>query len=146
MNDEWNDWLNDLEVAAKEVGQRMQETVDAVVETTDWMFQVPIAIAEQVEEAIATEMDQFIDEIVDWFQPPINLSIEFDSTRVDVEWHSGFVEPWLDRVEPSSHQYAACIGCKHYHGRVYNDTVLVCGMHPYGWDDPSCPDWDSARH
>ncbi|MEB3210199.1 MAG: hypothetical protein VKL39_02540 [Leptolyngbyaceae bacterium] len=145
MNDEWNDWLKELEATAEEVGQRMQETVDAVVETTDWMLQVPLAIAEQVEEAVAAEMDQLINEFVDWLQPPINLSIEFDSARLEMEWHSGFAEPWVERVEPTAHQNAACIGCKHYHGRVYNGSLLVCGMHPYGWEDAQCPDWDRAK-
>ncbi len=41
----------------------------------------------------------------------------------------------------------ACVGCEHYHGVAYgysraNRTVLVCALHPYGWQDESnCPDW-----
>jgi hypothetical protein len=149
MNDEWNAWLKEIEAAAQEVGQHMQETVetifDTAVETADWMLQVPMAIAEQMEDAIATEMDQVINELVDWFQPPVNLSIEFDATRIEMEWHSTIVEPWTESVDPTVFQYKTCIGCKHYHGYAYNGNVLVCGMHPYGWDGEACPDWESDK-
>jgi hypothetical protein len=41
----------------------------------------------------------------------------------------------------------ACQGCEHYHGIAYgysraSRTVLVCGFHPYGWQESeTCPDW-----
>ena len=39
-----------------------------------------------------------------------------------------------------------CQDCIHYHGMAYGrrretHTVLICGFHPYGWDDEICPDW-----
>ncbi|HAA26731.1 MAG TPA: hypothetical protein DCE56_02410 [Cyanobacteria bacterium UBA8553] len=49
---------------------------------------------------------------------------------------------------------SACVGCQYYHGRSYlahwgegseADQVrqlLVCGIHPFGPDGDSCPDWD----
>lgn len=36
---------------------------------------------------------------------------------------------------------AACRGCCHYHGQTYGGTRLVCGMHPYGVEEETCPDW-----
>jgi hypothetical protein len=41
----------------------------------------------------------------------------------------------------------ACLGCVNYHGIAYGyskatRTVLVCGLHPYGWHGGNtCPDW-----
>lgn len=37
---------------------------------------------------------------------------------------------------------AACQGCKHYHGQTYGASRLICGMHPYGPDADTCPDWE----
>jgi len=35
----------------------------------------------------------------------------------------------------------ACQGCKNYHGEVYGEILLVCAMHPYGWENEACPDY-----
>jgi hypothetical protein len=35
----------------------------------------------------------------------------------------------------------ACQGCGNYHGEVYGENLLVCAMHPYGWEDGACPDY-----
>ena len=29
----------------------------------------------------------------------------------------------------------ACQGCQNYHGETYNGNRLICGIHPYGWND-----------
>jgi len=47
------------------------------------------------------------------------------------------------KIEPCAGFHPACIGCKNYHGHVYGRNLLVCGMHPYGWDDDNCPDFSS---
>jgi hypothetical protein len=36
----------------------------------------------------------------------------------------------------------ACKGCSNYHGEFYKDTQLICGIHPYGWLDDNCPDFE----
>lgn len=38
---------------------------------------------------------------------------------------------------------AACVGCKHFHGNVYNGAQVVCGLHPYGHEREQCPDWEA---
>lgn len=138
MNNEPQDWLQLLETAAHDVEQFMKDTAETVAETADIMMQVPIAIAEQVEEAIATEVDQFLEDVLDWLQPPVQVTLRFD-----LEWHGEGLEPWVESVEPGQGLQASCVGCRHYHGRVYGDNLLVCGMHPYGWDGTDCPDWES---
>ena len=54
----------------------------------------------------------------------------------------GFTDTAATRPKP-------CTGCANYHGIRYgthrdNRTLLVCGMHPYGWQgETPCPDWCS---
>ncbi|MUG93338.1 hypothetical protein F7734_13230 [Scytonema sp. UIC 10036] len=36
----------------------------------------------------------------------------------------------------------ACEGCKHYHGIIYNGVPFFCAMHPYGYENNECPDWE----
>lgn len=138
MIEDPQDWLKLLETAAHDVEQLMKDTADQVAEAADVLMQVPLAIAEQVEEAIATEVDQFLDDLLDWLQPPMHLNVRFD-----MEWQGNGLEPWVEVVEPGQGNQASCVGCHHYHGRIYNDHLLVCGMHPYGWDGSDCPDWES---
>ncbi|AFY45738.1 hypothetical protein [Nostoc sp. PCC 7107] len=38
-------------------------------------------------------------------------------------------------------QPAVCIGCANYHGQEYAEELLICAVHPYGWDGVSCPDF-----
>lgn len=36
----------------------------------------------------------------------------------------------------------ACIGCGDYNGETHGGNKLICGIHPYGWNEESkCPDW-----
>lgn len=44
----------------------------------------------------------------------------------------------------NENQPLACVGCKNYHGETYNDVVLICAIHPSGYDKGSiCPDWQN---
>ncbi|MBD2099923.1 hypothetical protein [Leptolyngbya sp. FACHB-261] len=47
-------------------------------------------------------------------------------------------------VQPIADGHSACVGCRHYHGQVYGETMLVCAMYPYGPEAPSCKDWAST--
>ncbi|MBR8839043.1 MAG: hypothetical protein DSM106950_34840 [Stigonema ocellatum SAG 48.90 = DSM 106950] len=49
-------------------------------------------------------------------------------------------------VRDSCPKPATCVGCKHFHGVIYNDTQLICGMHPYGCEGDQCPDWESIKN
>lgn len=55
---------------------------------------------------------------------------------------------FMTDVEPSRPK--SCRGCVNYHGVAYGYSretrgMLVCGFHPYGWqEDHPCPDWQGA--
>ncbi|MEA5595673.1 hypothetical protein [Rivularia sp. UHCC 0363] len=47
-------------------------------------------------------------------------------------------EDWEEDYIPT-----ACEGCSNYHGQFYNRNLLVCAIHPHGFDSKSCPDFTS---
>ncbi len=101
--------------------------VDEVIEATDEWF-------EELETAIAPDLDQAINEMLD---PLLELLWGLEE-QVEDSAH-----PLVNTVEPMLNNHPACVGCRHYHGQSYNDVMLVCGMHPYGWEGEQCPDWES---
>lgn len=36
-----------------------------------------------------------------------------------------------------------CRGCRYYHGLSYGGVTLNCTIHPDGYEDNQCPDWQS---
>jgi len=56
------------------------------------------------------------------------------------EVHSFLASEFGLSVDPSDRP-KTCQGCQNYHGETYNGNRLICGIHPYGWDDDhGCPD------
>jgi|GEM_PF-5499894 len=37
-----------------------------------------------------------------------------------------------------------CVGCRHYYGKTHGRQLLICAMHPFGYPDSSCPDWEGS--
>jgi len=70
---------------------------------------------------------------------------------IDESWlddeESGNLESWISyetRIAELPH-LKACAGCRNYHGQAYGGTLLVCGIHPYGWEQSDrCPDWQGT--
>jgi hypothetical protein len=128
--DKWQkDLIDIMETVAVEVEHfflGMSDMVDAFLELTE-------EITEQVQTTIATEVDQYLQ---DFAEPMLEVYWELEDVVADVD--PGFPYP----VEPTLEKNPACIGCTHYHGQVYGGNLLVCAMHPHGWDDSNCPDWE----
>lgn len=62
---------------------------------------------------------------------------------------AGMLVDWYEEEEDEDEEETssvptACQGCKNYHGRYYGGTVLICGIHPYGWNGDNCPDYQSS--
>ncbi len=114
---------------AKEVETAVEAAVDVVIEVSEtWVGQLEAAIAPDLEQ----RFNDFFDPILEAY---LGLELHLDET----------VQPVMHTVEPLFNDHPACIGCRHYHGQSYNGTMLVCGMHPFGWEDQEqkCPDWES---
>ncbi|MEC4985558.1 MAG: hypothetical protein SAJ37_20415 [Oscillatoria sp. PMC 1068.18] len=120
MEDWSKGFVEILETAAKEFEQFFEEVNE---------------IVEEVNQTLFTEIDQLLDDL---FEPIVEVYIEIDDLVNDNDF------TLTQKVEATSEYHPACIGCRNYHGQVYNGELLVCGMHPYGWDDENCPDWEAA--
>ena len=132
--------------------QTIVPEIELLVEQANQAIE-PLADAISPEiEAVATQINEVIEPLVEplfeiWFldfepvanplTPPDNQEPNlFDPPQYSTE------DPFLQHQLP--HQHLTCVGCRHYHGQVYGDTLLVCAMHPYGPDIAECPDWESA--
>lgn len=122
------DWQKDFFEMVEAVAEIVDEFFVGVTETVE-------AIAEQMQTAIATDLDQCLQQL---FEPIAELYSDFEDIGTDADLYFTYTG-----VEPSVDKHPACIGCRHYHGQVYSGNLLVCAMHPYGWDDNNCPDWES---
>jgi hypothetical protein len=128
--EQWQkDLVDMIEAVADEVEQfffGMNDMIDAFLEITE-------EITEEVQSTFVADIDQFLQELT---EPILEIYWELEDITEDVD--PGF--PYA--VEATLEKNAACIGCSNYHGQVYSGNLLVCGMHPHGWDDQNCPDWE----
>ncbi|NJK28627.1 MAG: hypothetical protein HC925_09800 [Coleofasciculaceae cyanobacterium SM2_3_26] len=123
----------EFEVMGEAMGEVMGEVMGgAIAQFADEVY-------EQVERAIATEADRLLEE---WLEPFAELYVEVEFY---FEEGGAQMQPPATYEMPSTHHHPACIGCRHYHGYAYNGNLLVCGMHPSGWEGDRCPDWESER-
>ncbi|MCW6038334.1 hypothetical protein K4A83_18945 [Spirulina subsalsa FACHB-351] len=124
------DWSKEFWEMFDTVTQEVEQFVNEVGELAE-------AIALEVQDVVETELDQwfesFVTPLLFPFDPPPDWE-EFPNPELEMLF--------TEQVQPSLEAHPACIGCHHYHGQVYNGTLLVCAMHPYGSDSPTCPDWD----
>jgi hypothetical protein len=128
--DNWQkDLMDIMETVAVEVEQfflGMSDMVDAFLELTE-------EISEQVQTTISTEVDQYLHDLS---EPMFEGYWELEDVVAGLD--AGFPYP----VEATPEKNPACVGCVNYHGQVYSGNLLVCAMHPHGWDDNNCPDWE----
>jgi hypothetical protein len=128
--DDWSKELfNLLETMTAEVEQFFQEVSDEI-ET----------VATQIHQSISDEIEQFLENLEDFFEPIVIVYAELDEIADEIDPPIGY------KIEPNSSQNPACVGCRNYHGQVYGGNLLVCGMHPYGWEGSHCPDWEKMNH
>ena len=92
---------------------------------------------------IVDEVDTFVDNFVDVI---VTTADEIDAALGE-DWEN-FVDDDFTNVSfhtPSATSNPACINCTNYHGQSYNGNLLVCAMHPEGWTDENCPDWEKEN-
>jgi hypothetical protein len=135
------DWWKILATAAEEVEQFFEEVGKAVENFTDEVGETIESVVEQLQETITIEIDQYIQ---DFFELIIEAGSEVEEILFEdldeLTNDSEFI--FMRQESPTAKHHPACIGCHHYHGVVYGDNLLVCAMHPYGWNDDNCPDWE----
>ncbi|OLP17893.1 hypothetical protein BST81_12605 [Leptolyngbya sp. 'hensonii'] len=129
MEDWSGDFFKALEAISGEIEQFLTQVTEEAIDTFTKLSEDVIV---QIEWGV-TELDRNLEEL---FEPIYEALIEF-------EWQvNADLGPLESPTDPLQNQHAACVGCQHYHGQSYGGTMLVCGMHPYGWDGDRCPDWE----
>lgn len=126
-------WQKDLMEIVETVADEVERFFLGMGEAVDSLFELTEELTEQVQNTIATEFDQYLQ---DWAEPILEVYGEIEDLMADAD--QGF--PYS--VEATGEKNPACIGCTNYHGHVYSGNLLVCAMHPHGWDDQNCPDWE----
>jgi len=135
--------LNNISQDVEQLFKNVSEAIDIFTEdingTVDYISETVVSITEEFHNSITADFNEYFQEL---FDPLLDIYSEFEDINLENNPQEAdlLINP---KVEPTTEHNPACIGCQHYHGRVYNGSILVCGMHPYGWDDSTCPDWES---
>ncbi|MBD2568932.1 hypothetical protein [Anabaena lutea] len=128
-------WQKDLIDIIETVADEVERFFLGMNDMVDAFFELTEEITEQVNNNLAAEIDQYLQELA---EPLLEVYWEMEDVVADID--PGF--PYS--VEATTEHHSACIGCSNYHGQVYGGNLLVCAMHPHGCDDTSCPDWDKS--
>jgi hypothetical protein len=82
--------------------------------------------------------DEQLDQMLwEWEAPLAEAAAWVEGTLI------ALMQPLAQTLDPLVMDQPACVGCKHYHGQVYNGQIFVCAMHPYGVGSETCPDWEA---
>ncbi|MBW4667153.1 MAG: hypothetical protein KME60_06820 [Cyanomargarita calcarea GSE-NOS-MK-12-04C] len=129
--DKWQkDFFEMIQIVADEV----ENFFLGMTEVVDTFFELTEEISEQVQSTLLTEVEQYLQE---FSEPNLEGYWDFEDVMGDVD------PAFPYSVEATGEKNPACVGCRHYHGQAYGGNLLVCGMHPSGWEDDSCPDWEA---
>lgn len=148
--DNWEKFLNNLLGDSKqEFDYFWEQLAQDWHKSTSQLEENLNDFATEIENVFTEELSQFVIEfdtlIEDFFRIIIDENfVDQDNENGNNSSYGDFIV-WFEeqKVQPNANTHPACIGCANYHGRVYNGNLLVCGMHPYGWDDDNCPDWEA---
>ncbi|GBF81687.1 hypothetical protein [Aphanothece sacrum] len=130
--------MSDMEDWPKDLIEWVETVTVAVEDFFEEVSHIAEEVAEDIQDEIVRDIEQFLEVV---FDPIIEISIEEERIFWDGETFDpdSMLSPKLD---PTSNVHPACQGCCHYHGHIYGRSLLVCAMHPHGWDDLHCPDWE----
>ena len=137
MNDWQDEWWKQIEKTAADMESFFSEVGDVTESLVEEVSENVSSFLDDLPNDFTTEVDSFVRELVEVI---ITTGDEIDAAFFN-EWDD-FIDDDFTTVSyhsPSPQSNPACIGCANYHGHVYNGNLLVCGMHPQGYDDTSCP-------
>lgn len=146
-------WFNETENNfynfCKEIAQELEINAHEAENFIDNITQeIEVNLPHEIND-VMTKVDDFIEECLTILieEDPFDLLEYFlDGQPSSLNDHSDDSIIWFDQeqVIPTADFHPACINCDNYHGRKYNGNLLVCAMHPYGYDAPQCPDWQES--
>jgi hypothetical protein len=127
-------WQKDFFEMMQIVADEVDNFFLGMTEVVDTFFELTEEISEQVQSTLLTEVEQYLQE---FSEPNLEGYWDFEDVMGDVD------PAFPYSVEATADKNPACVGCRHYHGQAYGGNLLVCGMHPSGCEDDSCPDWEA---
>lgn len=134
MEDWSKNLFETLETVATEVEQFFAGATEEFSQMLEELAKLSEELAEQVQNGFIEELEEYFGELV---EPFIEVYRDFEVGEDEID------PLFVGYVDPTPTQQPACRGCRHYHGQVYGGNLLVCGMHPYGAESETCPDWES---
>lgn len=124
-----------LDATTREIGHFFDGFSKDITELMDGVFLASEEIADRVQNTLTTEIEP---QLIEWLDQLLEAYLGFEDTLEQT------IQPIAHTVEPLINNHPACVGCRNYHGQEYGGNLLVCGMHPYGWEGETCPDWEST--
>lgn len=142
-----DEWLKQLQSELNEAAQVSSQLLTKVArqgeqvmgQWVDSSIEVVEAAEKSIEENVAPAFLQINDQV----DAALDAGVDFLNQQI-TPWIEKVTAPIVNTVNPILQDHPTCVGCRNYHGTGYGNEMLVCGMHPYGPDDESCPDWESV--
>lgn len=133
MNEWQKDWSEMLDTMAGHIGDFFAEVAQDMTEVAETFIVISEEVSTQLNNVFTDEIEQYVTE---WVSPVLEAYFGIESMVGEA------TQPVFQTVDPLLKQHLGCVGCRHFHGQVYGDTLLVCGMHPYGIGEgiETCPD------
>lgn len=142
MEDWQKEWWEKLEKTAAEMEEFLVDVGEAAESFVDEVGETVVSFVGQLQETVGIEVDSFFQ---DFFEAISEDRDDFESyIWDDLDDFVDFNDDefmGIGSQQPTAENNPACINCANYHGKIYNGNLLVCAMHPYGWEDRNCPDW-----
>jgi hypothetical protein len=123
--------MNEVDDFFTQVAKDVDYVVTSLVEAAE-------VFSAQVQTAIDADLDELEQNLTTFFDPIREAYLGFEINLQET------AQPFTSTVEPMLNNHPVCVGCRNYHGQTYGDSMLVCGLHPYGWEGDKCPDWESS--
>jgi len=135
-------WQKDLIGMIETVADEVEQFFLGMNDMVDTFFEFAEEITEEIQSTFVADVDAFATLQEEFFQELVEPILEVFWELEDITEN---IDPGFPYgVEATSEKNTACIGCSNYHGQVYGGNLLVCAMHPHGWDDEHCPDWEQG--
>ncbi len=142
--DEWLKQLQEtLDLAAQDSSRWLGDFSKEADQVVDQLIEQWAEASQETFQDIQTALDPALAEINEQIDSMLDASIAFVDQQL-TPWIEQTTAPLSCTVNPWLQNHPTCIGCKNYHGTTYGDSMLVCGMHPYGPEDTACDDWESV--
>ncbi|CAN5614846.1 hypothetical protein BH23CYA1_BH23CYA1_07410 [soil metagenome] len=138
-----DEWLKQLQTTLDLAAQNSSEWLVEVSQKADQAIEEwvdsSLEVAQEIDQAIAPNLARLGDQI----DSALDSGLLFFDEHV-ASWVEETAAPLTQTVTPWLQNHPTCVGCRNYHGAEYGEEMLVCGMHPYGPEDETCPDWESV--